>query len=45
MNANGRESCKTIGWTVAMEQHLRGREAGFMGFNSSYANELSFGGG
>ena len=31
---------KAIGWTGAMEQHLRGRGTSFMEFNKSYANEL-----
>ena len=31
---------KAIGWTGAMEQHLRGRGTTFMEFNKSYANEL-----
>jgi len=33
-------SYKAIGWTGAMEQHLRGRGISFMEFNKSYANEL-----
>ena len=31
---------KAIGWTGAMEQHLRGRGTSFMEFNKSYANQL-----
>lgn len=31
---------KAIGWTGAMEQHLRGRGTSFKEFNKSYANEL-----
>jgi hypothetical protein len=31
---------KAIGWTGAMEQHLRGRGTSFMEFNKTYANEL-----
>ena len=31
---------KAIGWTGAMEQHLRGRGTSFMEFNKGYANEL-----
>jgi len=31
---------KAIGWTGAMEQHLRGRGTTFLEFNKSYANEL-----
>lgn len=31
---------KAIGWTGAMEEHLRGRGTTFMEFNKSYANEL-----
>ena len=31
---------KAIGWTGAMEQHLRGRGTSFTEFNKSYANEL-----
>ena len=31
---------KAIGWTGAMEQHLRGCGISFMEFNKSYANQL-----
>ena len=31
---------KAIGWTGAMEAHLRGRGISFMEFNKSYANAL-----
>ena len=31
---------RAIGWTGAMEQHLRGRGTSLMEFNQSYANEL-----
>ncbi len=31
---------KAIGWTGAMEQHLRGHGISFMEFNQRYANEL-----
>ena len=31
---------KAIGWTGAMEQHLRGRGTSFMEFNKVYANQL-----
>ncbi len=31
---------QAIGWTGAMEQHLRGRGTTFMEFNKRYANEL-----